>query len=164
MPTSRCRRVLAGLAIALSQSLASADPFLELVEVQQADVRRRIEEPVVSPDGLHVYATVDGAFAGGGTAGWRQDTAGTTWTYLDKTPAPPNGIKKISLRDGGLALPGHVHVKVTSKPLGTYAITSADLPPAVTLELGDAQVCTRTGFTASQCQFNPAGTIKCRNR
>jgi hypothetical protein len=105
-----------------------------------------------------------GPYGGPGTAGWSLNASGTVWIYLDKTARPPNGIKKIVLRDLSLTVPGHIQIKVASAASGSYPIVAADLPPMVTLELGAPDRCVQTGFAATDCLLRAVGTAVCKTQ
>jgi 6-phosphogluconolactonase (cycloisomerase 2 family) len=103
-----------------------------------------------------------GAFAGAGTAGWKTNAAGSKWLYVDKTPLPPGGIKKLLLKDAGRRTPRLVKLSMRGKK-GSYPVVAGDEPLAVSVGLGLPTACLATGFAAEDCSFNASQTaVQCR--
>jgi hypothetical protein len=102
-----------------------------------------------------------GAFAKPSGKGWKVNKAGTTWTYLDKTPAPVGGIYKAVIHDKSNVTPGLVKFSVKGKA-GHYAVAPTDLPVTARMILGSAGgQCGHTSFAT--CAFNRSGsTLKCK--
>ncbi len=96
-----------------------------------------------------------------GTSGWRMNEARTAWIFRDRLSlAEHNGIARLKVKsrhDG-------VRVRVKGKN-GNYQVTAADLPPRLTLVLGDAAAgeCAETEFPLEACRFNGRGIgLNCR--
>ena len=102
-----------------------------------------------------------GSYAGNGTAGWKANGSGTTWTYLDKTASPVNGIFKMIIKDRNNKAPRQVQVLVKGKN-GSYPIVSGDVPVQAAVVLGGAAAvaageCGQSAFGANNCAFNGTG-------
>jgi hypothetical protein len=103
-----------------------------------------------------------GAYGGGGTAGWKMSAAGTSWTFLDRTGSPEQGVIKLVARDVG----GVVRVKVIGKN-GIYPFVPGDIPPEVIVVLGDqsdaaAGLCGVASFSPPTCTIAPQGkNVRC---
>ena len=100
-----------------------------------------------------------GAFGGGGTAGWRVNSAGTIWLFTDSTGTPPGGIRKIKIRDRGAVTPRLIEVTVSGAK-GTYPVVAGDEPVQARLELGSAALCSAGQFVAPECVFK-ASKLTC---
>ena len=99
-----------------------------------------------------------GTFGGNGTRGWKRNRTGTTWTYLDKTATPKNGITKVIVQDRTRKAPNQVKVKITGKN-GTYPFVPGDVPIKATVVLGGqaasaAGQCGETAFAPADCGFD----------
>jgi len=70
-----------------------------------------------------------GAYADPPRRGWTSSATGTS-RYLDRSGAPLGGITGVIVQDKSARVPGLVRLTVKGKG-GSYAISSADLPPSV---------------------------------
>lgn len=110
-----------------------------------------------------------GVFAGKGTVGWKLNSSGTTWKFLDKTGAPTNGILKAVIKDQAKKSANRVKVVVKGKN-GSYPISSGDEPPQISVVLGDATAatageCAESIFVVSDCSFSGAGDkLTCKRK
>ncbi|MBY0277554.1 hypothetical protein K2Z84_19650 [Candidatus Binatia bacterium] len=95
--------------------------------------------------------------------GWSRNGPGTAYTFRDLTPGGSGGVKRATVRDKGSGL-----VEVTlAASLGSYALSPADLPLALTIVPGGASAsaageCGEVDFAPS-CAANTAGTtLRCK--
>lgn len=123
----------------------------------------RIQLHAASGEGLVDVSAVAGAYPGGRTRGWRTNASGSTWTFVDRSVAPRNGLTKVQLVDRSRGAPGgNVKLLVSGKD-GNYPVTGGDEPLQVTIVLGDASdgldgKCGVSDFAPGACRFNPAAT------
>jgi DNA-binding beta-propeller fold protein YncE len=103
---------------------------------------------VITGAGAIVDATLPGGpYGGSGTAGWRTNTAGTGWTFIDKSDTPANGVRSVKMRVRSIdAATSEVQVNVKGRH-GSYPWQPGDGAVDAMLELG-ADHCLATGFRA----------------
>ncbi|MBM4244551.1 MAG: hypothetical protein FJ148_12145 [Deltaproteobacteria bacterium] len=108
-----------------------------------------------------------GTYAGSGSRGWKSNTKGTVWQYLDKTTSPLSGITTLKVTDKNKTSPGRVTASLTGKKT-TFPVVSADTPVQLVVVLGNqtdaiAGYCGESDFTPASCLFNGAqSTLVCR--
>jgi hypothetical protein len=101
--------------------------------------------------------------------GWTQARSGKKWTYRDDNRTPLGGISRLMLRavDSPAQPGGRVVLSITGKN-GSFPLTDADLPPNVTVTLGDQSAaslgrCAESVYLAADCVFNAQRTqLTCR--
>jgi len=103
-----------------------------------------------------------GAYAGSGSRGWKSNTKGTVWQYLDKTVSPLSGITTLKLTDKSKMSPGRVSASLTGKK-ATYPVVTADSPLQMVVVLGNqtdaiAGYCAESQFSSTGCVFNGSQT------
>ena len=93
--------------------------------------------------------------------GWTLSRDGRTWTWRDRTAAPPGGIARVVLRalDRYGDLPGGAVKLTLAGKNGTFPFGDGDLPVNVAITLGDqaaafAGRCAESGFVAADCAFD----------
>ena len=102
-----------------------------------------------------------------GGAGWKVNTAGTIWTYTDKSPKPLAGIYQVVVQDQSKKSPGLVKLTVKGKK-GIYGVAPETLPVSVHIALPPSdQQCAIATFAgpapAPTCKFNKSrSTLTCR--
>jgi hypothetical protein len=109
-----------------------------------------------------------GAFVDPPGVGWKVHAGNkkTKWTYINRSAAPPFGLRKVVLQDDSPTTPGRVRVAITGKG-GSYPVVAAQLPLAglVVLYPPSAQ-CGEAVFPgppAPACVLSKSGsTVKCR--
>ena len=109
-----------------------------------------------------------GAYSSTAGRGWRESGSGKSWTFLDKSGSPANGIGKVIIIDkSSPTAPRHVKILVTGKG-GLYPVTEADSPIQAVVTLGNqadaaAGLCGESEFSAANCAFNaPKNQLGCR--
>jgi cysteine-rich repeat protein len=111
-------------------------------------------------------------YGGKGTRGWKVNTPGTRWQYLDKTTdgtlsSTYGGIEQMQIVDRNKQSPGEVQVKVLGKN-GAYPVEPGDAPLRAVVVLGGpaagaAGLCGDSDFSFAECVFNkPANSLKCK--
>jgi 6-phosphogluconolactonase (cycloisomerase 2 family) len=135
-----------------NESFGSLDPLTTGIDVTVA---------TAAGGSVLAVSLPGGAFGGGGTAGWQQK--GANWLYVDKTPVPLAGVKKVVLTDRSAKQPGVASIKVLGKK-GSYAFVAGDEPPTVRVDLGLTDVCVQAAYpVAGDCAFNGAQTkFRCK--
>jgi hypothetical protein len=68
-----------------------------------------------------------GAYDPATKKGWKAPRGGRSWTFVDRSDAPPAGITRVAIRDLSKRQPGLVHFRVTGKR-GAYSVDPAALP------------------------------------
>ena len=142
-----------------SPALPALDPVANGVRLVIDDGARHVTDNNV---GNVLDVTIPGgAFARSLGKGWKVNKKGTTWTYQDKSAAPPDGIYKVVIQDRSTVTPGLVKFAVNGK-VGSYAVASADLPVTARMILAPpGGQCGDTSFAT--CAFNRSGsTLKCK--
>ena len=109
-----------------------------------------------------------GAYSTVTKIGWRLSGNGKTWTYVNRTATPANGISQVVINDKNTTkTPRRVKVTVKGKK-GTYPVVTADSPVQAVVTLGDATaaaqgLCGESAYTAPDCKFNaPQNKLTCR--
>lgn len=106
-----------------------------------------------------------GTPGGAGTRGWTQRP--TSWTFVDATASPANGIAYVRLNDRSRRAPGRVGLRVVGRR-GGYPIAPGDEPLAVAFVVGDqaasiAGRCTEVEFSGGECRFSArTDRLRCR--
>jgi len=101
------------------------------------------------------------AFSNPPNKGWKVNTAGTKWTYVDETKILIDGINKVVIQNKSATTPGLVTFSVKGKT-GSYAVAPADLPVTARIVLAPSGgQCGDASFAS--CTFNKSGsTLKCK--
>lgn len=106
-----------------------------------------------------------GAPGGAGTRGWTRRP--TSWTFVDATGSPANGITYVRLTDRSRRAPGRVALRVVGRR-GGYPIAPGDEPLSVAFVVGDqaasnAGLCTEVEFAGGECRFSArTDRLRCR--
>jgi hypothetical protein len=95
------------------------------------------ELKVSDQGGTEIFSRIvpPGASAGGSAPGWRVNTAGTRWTFRDKTGTLAGGITKVQVTRVPSASVDVFKIKVTGKG-GDFQVDSGEVPVQVELILG----------------------------
>lgn len=100
--------------------------------------------------------------------GWKLSGNGKTWTYVDKTTTPANGISQVVINNKDTTrTPRRVKITVKGKK-GTFPVVTADSPVQAIVTLGDATaaangLCGESAYTATDCRFNASqNKLVCR--
>jgi hypothetical protein len=131
-------------------------------------------------DGVRVVITADdgttrldatvpgGAYNTATKTGWKLSGNGKTWTYVNRTATPLDGISQVVINDKNTTrTPRRVKVTIKGKK-GTYPVVAADSPIQATVTLGDATaaaqgLCGESAYAAGDCRFNaPQNKLTCR--
>ncbi len=102
-----------------------------------------------------------GAFASPPGKGWKVNRSGTTWTYQDKTTAPPGGIYKAVIQNKSKVTPGLVKFAVNGKAESSTVASTDLLMTARMIIAPSGGQCGDASFQS--CAFNAKGsTLKCK--
>lgn len=109
-----------------------------------------------------------GSYAGRGTRGWKTNSRGTVWQFLDRTPSRVLGMSDIKLNDRAKnGLGGLVKVSVRGSK-AIYPVGVGDAPVRAIIAVGDqtdsiAGRCGETAFAPGNCKWNgPSTTLTCK--
>ena len=87
--------------------------------------------------------------------GWKTNSSGTTWKWVDSTSAPASGVSSLSVRDLSSSIPGRVKFRLRGRD-GSFPVHLAQLPLSATLYLDAAA----TGTPCALATF-PGPTPTC---
>jgi len=104
-----------------------------------------------------------GSYGGRGTRGWKTNSRGTVWQYLDRTASRVEGVSDLKANDRSRGAPGGAIKVSTRGSKGTYPVVAGDEPVEAILVLGDqvdatAGRCGETAYVAGSCKFNGTST------
>ncbi|MFM8409626.1 MAG: hypothetical protein ACKOCT_05050, partial [Alphaproteobacteria bacterium] len=146
-------------ALAPAQSFSSLDPRARGARFVLRDRDGNTLVDAVLPGG---------AYGGRGTRGWKTNSRGTLWQYLDRTSSRIEGISDIKANDRSKnALGGSIKISTRGSKT-TYPVAVGDEPVEAIVALGDqadatAGRCGETAYVAGSCKFNtPATTLTCK--
>jgi len=141
---------------------------------------RSFSELTPLADGVRVVITADdgstrldatipgGAYSTATKTGWKLAGNGKTWTYINKSATPLNGIGQVVINDKNTTrTPRRVKITVKGKK-ATYPVIAADSPIQATVTLGDATaatqgLCGESAYATGDCRFNaPQNKLTCR--
>lgn len=109
-----------------------------------------------------------GSYAGKGTRGWKTNTKGSFWQYLDETVTPVNGVTGLKANDKSKGAAGGLVALTVSGKDGTYPVASSDALLEAVVVLGNqtdaiAGMCGESAYIADDCAFNGTGnSLKCQ--
>jgi hypothetical protein len=96
--------------------------------------------------------------------GWQVNKRGTKWLWVDKSRSRQNGILRLIVQDRSRRIPNQVKFFVRGRG-GDYPVTIGDLPPVVTVIVGDSSLgeCAISDYTPPECFGNGSGRkLLCR--
>jgi len=109
-----------------------------------------------------------GAYSTATKIGWKISGNGKTWTYINRSASPANGISQVVINNKDTTrTPRRVKVTVKGKK-GTYPVVAADSPVQAVVTLGDADaaeqgLCGESAYATTDCRFNaPQNKLTCR--
>lgn len=109
-----------------------------------------------------------GAYSTATKIGWKLSGNGKTWTYINRSASPANGISQVVINNKDTTrTPRRVKVTVKGKK-GTYPVVAADSPVQAVVTLGDADaaeqgLCGESAYATTDCRFNaPQNKLTCR--